>query len=310
MSDNQPKVITSRQARAQINHFGRSLILYMIFLTVLRYGTGFVFAQFPELPLLFDQDYLILSALIILTILTAVIAFGISSKVLSLDIRDYMKWPQGLTAGTMVSLSCIGIGVYMLAVSVSTLFYYFVPTANTDYAFLGLFTTWPNIVKNILYFVYLVLVKAICEEYMFRGVIQRQLGHYGRYFGVLGSTLLYALSQPSLARAFSSFLIGWFLSLVTLKYHSIRPVILIHIALSLFTWFMDIIPGSLIWLAIVLIFAVYIIAALSLISQRISTSMVRWGATEWKLWKILLTSWTTIVVILLFAVNVYLSLRA
>ena len=310
MSDNQPKVITSRQARAQINHFGRSLILYIIFLTVLRYGTGFLFSLFPEVAATFDQDYLILSALIITTILTAVIAFGISSKALSLDIRDYLKWPKGLTAGTMVSLSCIGIGVYMLAVSVSTLFYYFVPTANADYSFLGLFTTWPNIVKNVLYFIYLVFVKAVFEEYMFRGVIQRQLGHYGRYFGVLGSALLYALSQPSLARAFSSFLIGWFLSLVTLKYHSIRPVILIHMALSLFTWLMDIIPGSLIWLAIVLIFAVYIVAAFSLISQKISTGIVRWGATEGKLRKILLTSWTTIVVILLFALNVWLSFRA
>ena len=56
--------------------------------------------------------------------------------------------------------------------------------------------------------------------------------------------MLFAVSQANLVMAIPAFFVGWYLSLITLKYHSIKPAVQVHIALSLFLCLMDIAPES------------------------------------------------------------------
>ncbi|MCR5230378.1 MAG: CPBP family intramembrane metalloprotease [Solobacterium sp.] len=303
-----PQVITTRQARKQINHFGRSLIIYVLVMMLMRYGFDFLSEKYPEVFMGFDPMVVELAMTIVLTILVAVIAFGISSRMLNLNIRDYLRNPR-LRSDRVIALICIGIGINLIAVSVSTLFYFFFHTESASFPFLGQFNTNLNIIKNILYVILFVFVKPVCDEYIFRGIIQRQLGHYGRYFGVLGSAVLYALAQLNLVDAVPCFFVGWYLSLITLRYHSIKPAVTVNVCLNLFLWAMNVIPGNYLWLITLFIVLIYISAALFIFQKRVDTGMVRYGATEWKLWKILLTSSTTIILIILFIFNVTVSFR-
>ena len=153
--------------------------------------------------------------------------------------------------------------------------------------------------NNILYFLIYVLLKPIFHEIIFRGIIQRHLGHYGRYFGVLGSAFLYALCQPDLPSFAAMFFLGWYLSTVTLYAHSIIPSIRISVALNLFLWVLYFVPEHL-WMAVMaFLIVVYVTAALYIFRLR-GRNIVRYGATESTLWKLLVTAPSVIMLIILF----------
>ena len=308
MSEQAPVVITTKQAKGQINTFGRSLVIYIALFLAVHYGLPLAEEKLPAVFMGVSADLVSLCLSIIILIAVTVIPFGISARKLDLDIRSYLRNPR-LRADRIFALACIGIALNLTVTSLSTLFYFFFHTRTIAYPFLGSFTSMEKILCNIAYFVFFVIVEPVCDEFIFRGIIQRQLGHYGRYFGVLGSAVLYAISRQNLVLAVPAFFVGWYLSLITLRYHSILPSIQTHIALSLFLWVLDIVPGNYLWLVTVFIIIVYILAGLFMFQKRVDTGMVRYGATEWKLWKILLTSSSIIVCIILFLLNVYLSLQ-
>ncbi|MCH4207314.1 MAG: CPBP family intramembrane metalloprotease [Solobacterium sp.] len=306
MPGNTPQVITSRQAKAQIDHFGRSLIIYIAVFMLFRYGTSLLYSYIPGMLSSIDSNIVLQSGEIILLILIALIPFRISANMLHLDIHDYLEHVK-IKPGRMLCIACIGIGINLMCTSLASIFAFFGSSSVTSYSYLGQFNTQTNIINNILYFIKNVLVVPICDEYIFRGIIQRQLGHYGRYFGVLGSAMLFAISRGTLVDALPAFFVGWYLSLITLKYHSIHPGIQMHIILAGFLWLLNIAPSSMLLPVTLLIIAVYVVAGFSIFSRRVSTNMVRYGATEPKLWKILLTSPTIIICILLFIGNIVLS---
>jgi membrane protease YdiL (CAAX protease family) len=328
--------ITRRQAKHQINTFGFVLILYIVFRAFFRYGpqiftyfgwdiqffsnwledwTGWNPASFLENLLAsqhialengFDEDFFRLIGGGICLLLITLAGFSIVSRCLHLDIRDYLHNPP-LKRTHEAGLTCIVIAVNLLVISVSSLFSFFFRTQTLDYAFLGQFYTREYALKNILYLILYVFIVPLCDEFIFRGVIQRQLGHYGRYFGVLGSAFLYMLAQMDLVHACQAFFTGWVLSLITLRYHSIRPAVRIHIGLSFFLALMEVLPGKYLWALTLAVALIYIVAVATLFSDAVDRNMVRYGATEWKLWHILLTSWTILLIIFLFVINAVLS---
>ena len=308
MSSKTPVVITTRQAKKQINHFGRSLLIYVSLSVAVKYALIYTDRYFPNLLKGMDAELAHLIASIILLLFVTLVPFSISALALRLDIRDYLRNPR-LRIDRIIALICIGIGLNLLVTSISTLFYFFFHTQSAEYPYLGNFSTNENIIKNLVYVAYFVIVKPICDEYIFRGIIQRQLGHYGRYFGVIGSAFLYMIAQANLVDAIPAFVIGWYLSLITLRYHSIQPSIIVHMAISLFLWALNVIPGNYLWLITLFIILIYVFAGLFLFQKRVDTGMVRYGATEGKLWKILLTSSSIVICIIIFIVNVVLSLQ-
>ena len=54
MKNKAPVVITTKQAKQQINHFGRSLLIYILVFMGVRYGSHELFSRFPELLFGFD----------------------------------------------------------------------------------------------------------------------------------------------------------------------------------------------------------------------------------------------------------------
>jgi membrane protease YdiL (CAAX protease family) len=242
-------------------------------------------------------------------ILVAAIPFSISASRLDLDLKDYLVKPK-ISLSKLISLTCVGVGIMLAVTAIPSLFYMLVRTQSAPYEFVGIFTTKNNILKNVVYFILMVLVQPVCDEIIFRGIIQRQLGHYGRYFGVLASALLYMISRPTLTEALPGFFLGWYLALVTLRYHSIRPAIQIHIFISFFTWLINITPQSLVLIPTVMIIIIYIIAGFSLFNGTVNLGIARSGASNGKLWKILLTSPTIIICMVLFLTGVILSFTA
>ena len=308
MSKKSPVVITTKQAKRQINHFGRSLLIYILSFMAVRYGRSTIYAMAPQLFFGMDEEVASICMIGAALLFVTLIPFSISAAFLRLNIWDYLKNPR-LRGDRVLAIICIGIGINLTVTSLSTLFYFFFHTNNTTYSFLGDFSTKTSLIKNLIYLLVFVLIRPICDEYIFRGIIQRQLGHYGRYFGVLGSAVLYAIAQTNLVDAIPAFVVGWYLSLITLRYHSIRPAIQVHICLELFLFALEVIPGNYLWVITIFIVLIYILAGLFLFQRRVDTDLIRYGATEVKLWRILLTSFTIVLCIILFIANVVISLQ-
>ncbi len=301
------KKITRKQAWNQIDHIGRSLILYILLFMTFQYGTDLLFDRFPQIISVHSADTIRLAGSLVLTLFLLLVPFQISARALKLKIRDYLQDP-GLGFFNLLSLCCIGIAIQLTALVAASLLGIFSGYTEDAAVFLGSFNSREYIIANALYFLQYVLVKPICDEFIFRGIIQRQLGHYGRYFGVLSSALLYAVAQPDPRMAIPAFALGWYLSVLTLRTHSIRPAIAIHITAELLFWLLEIIPSRLLFLQIPVLLVIYVTAFIRILSRRGTGSPARIGATDARLWKIFFTTPTIIICFFLFAANIILTI--
>ena len=85
----------------------------------------------------------------------------------------------------------------------------------------------------ILSVVQAVLIFPLCEEFIFRGVCLRSFGRMGNYFAIFASSLLFSLMHGNLISILPSFFLGVFLAVVTMRFNSILPALIIHIAINL-----------------------------------------------------------------------------
>lgn len=299
MADHKPQVITTRQAKKQVNTFGISLVIYILLNHMLWYGFGFLQRYSPALLQSFDSELVIMVFFIAVLLISGLGFFSLSSKALKLDIRDYLQKPK-ISFTRMAVLAATGIAVTYFFTAISSFFRFLIHPSYDPFTFVGNFSSVINIIKNAVYFLLFVIVRPWCDEYVFRGVIQRQLGHYNRYFGVIASAFLYSLAQPGLTDAIPAFFTGWFLAIVTYRYHSIIPARRIRMIIALFSWFIAVMPERMIIIPTVLIALVYLVAGYSLIGRKINFHASRSGALNPKLWRTLLTSFTIILSMILF----------
>ncbi|MBR2990954.1 MAG: CPBP family intramembrane metalloprotease [Solobacterium sp.] len=296
----EPKIITKRQARKQINLLIFGLVIMVLLEALLEYGKPYLLASRPELFAGVNADLVFMIGELMIMAITSV-PFIMASVKLNLNIGQYMRNPHYRLMHT-VSLICIGIALRFLSASLSQLFYILADRSTVQYEWFGIFTGQTYILNNIVWLLIYVFLRPLYHEIIFRGIIQRHLGHYGRYFGVLGSAFLYALCQRDLPSFAAMFFLGWYLSTVTLYAHSIIPSIRISISLNLFLWVLNVIPEQFDALMLVIIVLVYILAALYIFSIR-GRNIVRYGATESTLWKLLISAPSTVILIILFLGN-------
>ena len=301
----EPKVITKKQARRQIDLLGSGLVILVLLETALRVGKPYIMDALPALFAGRDTDMVFLAAEIAVMVFVCV-PFIIASAKLKLKLSEYMKNPH-YSLGHTLSLICIGIALRFLSASLSQLFYLFTERSTLEYEWIGQFVSRTYIINNVLYFLICVLLRPVFHEIIFRGIIQRHLGHYGRYFGVLGSAFLFALCQPDLPSFAAMFFLGWYLSTVTLYAHSIIPSIRISVALNLFLWLLFLVPEHA-WMAVMAFLVVVYVAAALYIFRLRGRNIVRYGATESTLWKLLITSPSVVILMIVFVFSAAWSL--
>ena len=300
----EPRTVTKKQARTSINHFGRSLAIYILLQLIVYYGSVYFFERFPGAVFDYSQDILTLLVSVIVLVLIPLTCFGLSSIFLHLDLRDYLK-PAGITKTQQITLNSIGAVISISLFAAMSAIGLSAFTRDITYDYLGVFNSREKILCNIIYVLLFVILKPISDEVIFRGIIQRKLGHYGRYFGVLASALLYAIAQADIVMIVPAFFTGWFLSHITLKYHSIRPTIRISIFIQVFYLLIQQIPERLMWLSVILIVMQFLFAGFGISRKELRLGFPMSSALEWPLWKLLLTTSSILFCLFLFLVHIF-----
>ncbi len=298
MSKKEVKTITIEEAKSQINAFGYPLAFLFLFTIVAQYLFSYLQVDWISSNI----ESISITALIIITILFTLMITLIADKKLDLQFKDYWINPH-LPFQKIFNYVTLGLGILLLTNAITSMFSFLANISTIQYSFIGDFRTQENIINNILYFLYFILLKPISDEVIFRGIVQRQLGHYGRYFGVLGSAFLYALMQGNIVSAIPAFFIGWYFSLISLKYHSIKITLLTSIMIHLFAYLIDILPDNLLIITTLLVLFIYITCIVILVNKSVNTNIMRYGATDGKLWKILVTSSSIILCIIIFILS-------
>ena len=88
------------------------------------------------------------------------------------------------------------------------------------------------------------LLPALGEELLFRGVILQRLRHYGMRAAVVVSALAFALSHGAWAQIPYALIAGLLLGTVALYTHSVLPAIVLHFALNFVSVELSLIPES------------------------------------------------------------------
>ena len=83
----------------------------------------------------------------------------------------------------------------------------------------------PNYLISI---VSLVILPAVCEELLFRGLIFKALKPKGKIFSIIISALMFALFHMSINQLFHPFIVGLILGLVMYKENNVTYCIIIH----------------------------------------------------------------------------------
>ena len=303
-----PERITRKQAKKQMSTIVFPLFLYSVCTLLLQYIPKYFETRIINLIGNIDLQMSVMILTIAVSILIAVIPVRISAAMLDLDIHAYLKKPDRLNIVRKFALVCIGISIWFGISALASGFRILLHSSAVSYNFLGHFTTKANILRNAVYILCFIIIKPVTEEYIFRAVAQRQFGHYSRFFGVMASSFLYALVQPSIADALCAFAFGWYLALITLRYHSIRPAVMIHISAALFSWFITVLPESWILLPTAMIVAVYGISISVLVTGAVKLNIVHPTGNEGMLWGLLLKVFPVILCIIIFIIASVLSL--
>ncbi len=121
---------------------------------------------------------------------------------------------------TFVCIYCLGTVNYAFEKLVSSFVSSVTLAVNTP-----LINTPTRIVTA---FIVMGLLAPICEEFLFRGALLSGLSGRGKLFGVLFSSLMFAVMHGNIYQLFYQFLLGIVLALVTLSSNTIIAPIIIH----------------------------------------------------------------------------------
>ena len=157
-----------------------------------------------------------------------------------------------------------------------------------------------NYIKNYLYLVSFIIVSPILEEYAFRGVLLSCLSRYGKYFAIFATSIVYALAHGYFTDMIPSFIMGFILSKMALRYKSIRPTIFIHIVFNISLCLLSIIPEDYVFYVAIVIVAILVWALILVLKKKYKIVGVNKSSSNNKVTLMFVSTYTVLIALILF----------
>ena len=224
MTESKTIVMSIKDVISKFNILGLIYLIYLIIILLLNYFTKDI-ALF--LVKYIDIQYeLLMSILLLIGVLVSGILlfsyFRIHSKITNKEIirKTNIKLPY-------IELSILALSSCLLGTFLTSLISTFLPLGITLMNPIGInILDYNNL--NIIMIILLIIVCPIVEEYIFRGITLRFLGRFSNRFGVICTSIIFSLFHLQVVQIIPSFIFSYILCLVTLRYKSIIPSIIVH----------------------------------------------------------------------------------
>lgn len=161
---------------------------------------------------------------------------------------------------------------------------------------------------NYVYLFLFIFVSPLFEELIFRGVLLKFLGRFGYRFGVLTTSLIYAILHQSFVSMVVSFFIAFLLAKQTIRYKSVQPAIITHILYNAFFALYHILPNELYPINVVLLIFVVLMTIYGFIYGKIKIVKLKKNASTKDVLKLFFLRWNVvllILIILLYPIFIY-----
>ena len=246
--------VSKKEAKIEFGFMAKSLLLYLILVLFGPYVIRF-YLQYQNIKIdekLFNYSLILFKALI------SFLAFGIMKLGLRIRLKDILR-PNNFTFKDFLINA-----IFVLSFGTFIIFILEILNPYLDLGFIALYPIGqmplafdpkdPIIVIN-----YLLIDPLLCE-FCFRGIWLRALGRYGNSFAVLMIALVFGLAHGSISDAIVYFALSYVLSLVVIKYHDVKPAILLHITFNAWVYLLFVALDPSLWIFSLLIATLYTLA--------------------------------------------------
>ncbi len=149
------------------------------------------------------------------------------SKIKGENLFGSVGWKTKLSVGQIFTLVGIAVATVLAFAPLANWFVRFIIWTGYDTSSLASLemTSWGNYILGLLF---MCVLPAICEEFLYRGMIARALGDKGMVFGVLMTATLFALMHGSPIQLVHQFFLGAVCVVVYYMTRSIWSSVIIH----------------------------------------------------------------------------------
>lgn len=305
MSQQRPEIITINEIKKTDKHIGIALVIFSLVSILFVYGMPVILAMFDINLFNLDNVFLTMAAfgisLLILLFLFATVAKQEKVPFLKLNKKVNISFSE------IIQLSVLAIAFQVFATTFISLFFTIFNIKQANIEFLGNFTSSIQIARNCIYFVSIIIIQTIADEFIFRGVLLKSLSKYGVYFAYISSAILYAFSKSNVIGVLSAFILGLFYGKIALMYNSIRPTIFISLSSSIVFYLVAILGRMGIQIFGLFVVLIYLIACIILFVHRDKGIIINKSGNDKKLLITIFKSPYIVIYVLLFVVQLVLS---
>ena len=307
MSDRIIQTVTPRQLRREFNGVG------LTFLVVFALAVGAAFGYQRLVPLLepyyqtVDRQAAEAGIRIAVTLIVMLLPFQAYATIKKMKTGRFFGRCQGEWRD-ILELVLIGLALNLLLTFIVGILSLVLSWSNIQFTSSQLILQGklPAVILNVIQ---TAVVFPFCEEFIFRGVCLRSFGRMGNYFAIFASSLLFSLMHGNLINILPSFFLGAFLAVVTMRFNSILPAEIIHIAINLQTVALQLVPVQYSWVIGLSCVIIYALALIALIRRRHKRIIVRREANPWILIQQFFLSWAIVITLIVYGVLNILTLK-
>ena len=261
MSESKTVVMSVNDVKKRFNLLGHIYLLFLFVILVLEQFSDNITLELTKY-INIKYETLTLIVLMLGVSLSGLIIFSIFKKRVKIKSNELRRNTK-LTEVPFLQLIVLAISFCLLGTFFTSFLNAFMDLEITLMYPIGI-SSISSDYMNIGLFILLVFIAPIVEEYIFRGITLRFLGRFSNKFGVISTSLLFGLFHLNFVQIIPAFLLSYLLCMITLRYKSIIPSIIVHIVTNLILFSLGIFATTkysyfIVFIIILYVAAIYII---------------------------------------------------
>ena len=260
MSENQVKRITPRQLKSEYNSLGFVFVAIFVLSALIRIGYLALVPILQNVSQITDWKAMDQLFRLVTTFILMIVPFMIYARKKQINTAQLFS-PCKSEAHSVITLLVIGLALNLLLTFVTGIISMLLSFTDLQLVAEPMMLEGTLAVRTISV-LRSVLIFPFCAEFMFRGICLKSFSRMGNYFAIFASSLLFAVIQSNPVYFISSFVLGVFLCVVTMRFDSIIPALVIHIFINFQTLLLQQVPVKYSWIVGLSCIVVYVLAIL------------------------------------------------
>ncbi|MDD5791943.1 MAG: CPBP family intramembrane metalloprotease [Erysipelotrichaceae bacterium] len=230
MSKKQAKTVTVSYAKKEFAGVGITIILYSLLMLYIPKALKLLLEETDSF--IIHDRFLFYGIYYILMVIGTILPFSLLKYYCNISVRN-IRNKTHLSFTTLIMNT-------MVYFSIASLLIFFTMMILNRFKISGSLASDIAVsidaksMDNWLYLLMFVILSPFLEEYAFRGILLKTLDRYGKRFGIIATSIIYALAHHSFIDMIPAFFMSSMLCLIVESYKSLQPTVFIHMLFNLF----------------------------------------------------------------------------